>query len=301
MLLERNSAQLPIRNRVFCTIVGRTHLYKALALRQSIFNVDPLALFYVLAIDFRGHASPGVEIVQIEDLSGDVEIGQAIVQKYKERPDELRWSLKSVFLQHLIRRYSERDVIYCDSDFCFFSNPSEVSDYLQHAGVLLTPHWRPMKPPTVSTKSSKNFRLNFLDGLYNAGFIAANSRGIEALTWWAELCLSACEKNYIEGLYFDQRYLDLMPIYFDFVVVCKHRGYNLADWNLQLHPEVGYGRNDGLPVIPVRAVHFTTNTVKRIEQGGNPSLVPYLSQYKSYLAKADKEVNSARSMQNVQM
>lgn len=106
------------------------------------------------------------------------------------------------------------------------------------------------------------------------------------MAWWLDCCISACEKNYSEGLYVDQRYLDLMPIYFSQVTVCRHRGYNLADWNRHLR----HKPTKGMALIPgrwkVRSVHFTRNTIARIETGKDAALEPYYREYKCILAEA---------------
>lgn len=103
---------------------------------------------------------------------------------------------------------------YVDSDFLFVDEWAG----LDWSGTLLTPHWRDGKD-----------KWAYLHGLYNAGFVATEDAA--AMAWWADLCLWKCEQNYADGLFVDQRYLDLLPVYYP-ATICQDRGYNIGPWNM---------------------------------------------------------------------
>jgi hypothetical protein len=128
--------------------------------------------------------------------------------------------------------------------------------------------------------------LNFLDGLFNAGCVGASGDATKELTWWATACASACDKAYEQGLYHDQRYLDLMPIYFPRVRILRHRGYNLADWNAHLRTADCNGLRSVPDSYDVVMVHFTVNTIRRIERGEDPLLTPLLDEYRGLIESA---------------
>ena len=50
--------------------------------------------------------------------------------------------------------------------------------------------------------------------------------------WWAHRCLNFCDFDSTKGLFTDQRWIDLVPSYFNDFAILKHPGYNVANWNL---------------------------------------------------------------------
>ncbi len=266
--------------RAFCTIITPDYGLYALALRKSLDLLRCDWPLHVLSTGPLNVASPGIRLWSLSQLMDASPIASAIAKKYASDLDRLRWSLKSVFLTAIIRAQEAESVVYCDSDMCFFEHPQPIFEELALGGTVLTPHWRPPTPiPSV-----RNFRLNFLDGLFNAGCVGANSLGLDAMMWWADACLNACEKNYTEGLFDDQRYLDLLPIYFPLTRILRKSGYNLADWNIHLREPGDDGRRIVPDREPVSLVHFTRNTIKHIESGRDPVLKPYLERYNRILA-----------------
>lgn len=264
-----------------CSIVTSDYLAHAKALSISLHRHRVVHRLAVLVVDSLQPDVHSTEIVTLAELANINFKVRALADKYAHDLDALRWALKPAFILHLLKLHRD-NVLYADCDMCFFGKPLALLGPLKRQGVVLTPHWRPPLP----TKDLRSFRLNFLDGLYNAGCISVGRSGASAMAWWLDCCISACEKNYSEGLYVDQRYLDLMPIYFSQVTVCRHRGYNLADWNRHLR----HKPTKGMALIPgrwkVRSVHFTRNTIARIETGKDAALEPYYREYKCILAEA---------------
>ncbi len=276
-------------NRLYCTIVTPDYLDRAVALMLSLRAVGEESPFVVLTTGRVHAAISGLEIVTLDKLCNGDALIEGIIAKYVHCPDSLRWSLKSVFIRHLLLSEPGASVLYCDCDCCFFARPDDLFEYLRCGGIVLTPHWRPLDP----TKSTKEFRTNFTDGLFNAGCVAANSQGIPALTWWGEACHVACEQNLQEGLFYDQRYLDLMLIYFPDVMICRHRGYNLAYWNCHLR-EIDIKGNRCVPEKwDIKLVHFTITTIKYIRHGDDSVLASYLNKYEQFLDRASTMVDGA--------
>jgi hypothetical protein len=52
------------------------------------------------------------------------------------------------------------------------------------------------------------------------------------LDWWEERLAAFCRNDVSSGLFVDQRWIDLVPGLFDRIAVVRHRGCNVAYWNV---------------------------------------------------------------------
>lgn len=263
--------------KVFCTIITRSHLGWALALGASLRQFDPSLAFVVLISDVEvldpdaTKSIPELEVLFLKDMLHSA-LGKRIATKYAEQPDELRWSMKPVLMQHLLKRY--RKVIYGDCDLHFFSDPKWIWDELDRSDLLVSPHWR----SSVATIDKPNFDLLYVGGLYNGGFVAASRGGLEALHAWGENCAAVCIRDFTQGQYVDQTHLNLLPVYFDRVYPLKHRGCNVANWNMVECARIG--GTDGTVTIngkwPIVFIHFTRSMIDGIMSGDDALLMPHL-------------------------
>lgn len=264
-----------------CTISSHSHLFKADALFHSL-RGDTGADLIHLVID-SGPASPndarGVMLRGLSSLT--VRWAAEILGSY--RGDALRWGCKPLLIGQLLEEGYDR-VIYVDNDICFFSSPDPLFEMLDAHAVLLTPHFYPADP----TRGQHWLEANFRVGLYNAGFVAAGQNGRGAMEWWAACCAYSIRKSAWRGLFDDQKYLDLLPVIFDGVHVLRHRGCNVAGWNIDMCPRTVSA--DGSVIIdgrwPLVFVHFNSFTVRAILKGRDPLLAPLMRQYEGFLQMA---------------
>ncbi|HRH70951.1 MAG: hypothetical protein JNL43_07135 [Flavobacteriales bacterium] len=264
--------------RCFCTIITRSHLSWALALVDSVRQFDRALPFCILVTDTEtmepGAIGPieGVEVLFLKDVA-KTGLGRDIATKYADKPDELRWSLKPVLMLHLHQRYTK--VIYGDCDLHFFNDPGSLWHELDDADMLLSPHFRSGR----ATVDRANFAELFVGGLYNGGFVASTHRASAPLTRWAENCLEVCVKDLSKGQYVDQTHLNLLPIYFDRIKVIKHRGCNVANWNMvecrRERSSAGEVLING--VFPIIFIHFTRSTIDGIVSGVDGLLMEHVS------------------------
>lgn len=259
--------------RTFCTVSTRSHLAQTLGLVHSVAGYGGQWHFKILVVEPEQGVVEGVEgdvNYTIEGLHAlrQNEGAAALMDHYRKKPDNLRWSLKPIWMEYLLEQgYNE--VIYVDNDIVFFNDPTFLFDKLKDASILLSPHWR-IKEPDINADW---FIVNFRDGVYNGGFVGASQDGVEALQWWSRCCEFACEKDYRRGLFDDQKYLDLMPAAFPNVKILQHRGCNVAFWNA--HENIRSIENGEVMInqtYPVIFVHFTDDLIKQIEKGYEPEL-----------------------------
>lgn len=204
------------------------------------------------------------------------------------RKNALRWSMKPVFIRHLLEQGIPK-VIYIDCDMFFFSEGSFLFSMLDETDFLLTPHWRSIDP----LKETLNFRLLFTDGIYNAGFIGASANSIPILDWWANACLYECKKRIINGLFDDQRYLDIVPVYFEKTGIVSHKGCNVANWNQAVCRREA--QPDGTILIngkePIVFIHFSSSTITGILHGNDILLKTHLEKYAAALSGQDPSIH----------
>jgi hypothetical protein len=284
---------------IFCTIITESHLPMALALNHSLKLIDEDVQMYFLIIDAENISNnflsefPNTHIIFLKDI-GSTGLGRSLCEKYQGQHDKLRWSLKSILILYLFN--ISRKVIYCDSDLYFYDSYNFLIDDLDGNNILLTPHWRVIRPE----KNVGQFESLLWGGIFNAGFIAANVEGKEAITWWANLCLFKCEKDRANGYYDDQRYLDLMPLNFENVKAVTHRGCNVAGWNIEenirsLDPLSGAILiNKKFPII---FVHYSMNTIDEIQNGRDGLLRAHLETYNRTLSDYGVDLNRSKNDQ----
>jgi hypothetical protein len=262
----------------FCTIITRSHLGWALALCDSLRQWDPALAFIILVTDVDDPASldhggrSGVEFRSLSEMRA-TELGAAIAAKYPRNSDELRWSMKPVLMLDLLQRFNK--VMYGDCDLHFFSDPAWLWSELDHATVLLSPHWR----SATATVDRPNFDLLYVGGLYNGGFVAASRGGEAPLQAWGANCLEVCIKDFTQGQYVDQTHLNLLPVYFDRVQVLKHRGCNVANWNMIECTRTKGSGNEVLinGIFPIVFIHFTRSLIDGVVSGSDALLLPHLT------------------------
>lgn len=269
--------------RSFCTITTKSHLKQTLALMESVSGYGADWDFLVLLTDGTA-ALPdkvgGIALrsILLEELQTDP-FSKQLIKKYGVKSDELRWSLKPVLISRLLEEGADQ-VIYLDNDLYFYQDPTFLFETLNDSSVLLCPHWRIIDP----NENKDWFYVNFTDGMYNAGFVGASKAGLAAMQWWAQACVFACKKDKRNGLWDDQKYLDLIPAEFENVQILNHRGCNVAFWNLhQLKGVDDKGNALVQERWPVVFLHITDKLVKLIKKGKVPQLKPYLDKYQNAL------------------
>lgn len=221
--------------------------------------------------------NPNCSFNYLTDLKSN--LAEKIKKKYQN--DQLRWSLKPVYVQHLLEQGYDQ-VIYVDNDIFFYSSPDFLFEKLKLSDFILTPHFYKANPDTEQNWLEANYRV----GLYNAGFFGANKNSLPILNWWAECCLYNVKKSYWRGLYDDQKYLDLIPVIFKKVEIIKHRGCNFAGWNCD-EAELKKDHSNQLIIQedPLIFIHFAQLSVERFSDRNS---IVY-NAFKQYLEALQKE------------
>ena len=249
----------------------------------------------VLIIDEHSYQSEkGLQILSLDEARRSSSFKE-IESKYADKStDNFRWALKPFLISWLIEKGSGK-VIYVDPDIYFVGPYEFLWKELEQQYVLLTPHWADLdiinNPDSVLSVMK--------DGLYNAGFIAASSKGKAAIDWWASACLYKMERS-SDGLYDDQKYLDLLPVQFEKVRSLTHQGCNLASWNIQsCKREMVNGRLMINGRFEPVFIHFTKSTILNISNRNDALLKTYLEEYTALLKNNGFDLNDPGQFNNV--
>ena len=145
---------------------------------------------------------------------------------------ELSTAIKPFVLRRLLERPDCDGVLYFDPDMVLFSRLDDLIGRLQQSEVLLTPHQN--KPETGLAEVMDNEICSLKHGVYNLGFVGVRptDTGKAFARWWADRVYYFCRDDIPNGLFTDQRWIDLAPALFDGVEVIRSSRFNVATWNL---------------------------------------------------------------------
>jgi hypothetical protein len=146
-------------------------------------------------------------------------------------------------------------VVYIDPDIYVYRPMQEVEEALDNGKLMvLTPHLT----GRLDDKSPDELAI-LRAGTYNLGFIslARHDSLLEFLHWWQEKLEFQCVVDISNGLFVDQKWMDLVPGMFPDVEILRHEGYNVAYWNV-FHRSVEV-RTDVTTVngVPLVFFHFS--------------------------------------------
>lgn len=211
-----------------CTIASLNYLPHVRTLCKSFLGHHPDLKFYFLLVDRLPSdldlSQENFELILVEDLG--IPDFPSIAFKYDIV--ELNTSVKPVLLKRLLQLGVDR-LIYFDPDILICAPVDFIFEELTNHSIVLTPHCMTPNEGSPSGESSLLF-----SGIFNLGFIAV-SKTVEAerfLSWWEHRCLTLGFAERSKGLYVDQKWINLVPCYFDSVSLLKHPGCNVAYWNL---------------------------------------------------------------------
>lgn len=214
--------------RYFCTYFDQRYLPRGLALYESLRQHCPAFKLWVLCLDHVCYDVlvqlnlANIELIPIERLeAGDEELLQA---KQNRSTVEYYFTLTPSLLLFILRTEAEVDLVtYLDADLWFCSDLAPVYEEIGDHSIAIIGH---RFPPSLQYMEQ--------NGIYNVGWLSfrRDENGLACLEWWREKCIEWCYDRCEEGRFADQKYLDSWPTLFSNVVVLKHKGANLAPWNL---------------------------------------------------------------------
>ena len=241
--------------RAACTIVSANYLHFAWTLAQSFLKFHPDDQFFLLLVDRlpEGFVSRDarVQLVEVDKLG----LPEFRSLAFKFDLLELNTGVKPSFLKHILALGIEQ-VVYFDPDICIYKEVDPIYEALKFSSIVITPH---ILSPTAHQEHVYEKEL-LGTGVFNLGFVAVTNsgQGCDFLDWWEERCLRLGFQDLRDGLFVDQKWVDLAPCLFDKLHILRHAGCNVAYWNLG---ERSLSVNDGVYVVdrswPLIFFHFS--------------------------------------------
>jgi hypothetical protein len=255
------------------TIVSRNYAAQAACLMQSLARVEPdLARIVVVCDGPLTLADEAIEVIEAETLVPDFPLQCAYYDAL-----ELNTAVKPHAFRALLKRFAT--LTYLDPDIWVYQPLDLVRQALKRAPLALTPHLtRPLSGP-----ANPNDHTILTSGSFNLGFMSVrNEPQIEALLdWWAEKCRFDCRVDFANGLFTDQKWMDLAPGLVSDLAILRDPGLNLAYWNLQgrdLTQTPAGWQVDGQPLVffhfsgfdPRRPAHLSKHQDRNEVAQGSP-------------------------------
>jgi hypothetical protein len=210
------------------TVCTFNHIARAFSLADSVQEYCPHTRFLIGII-----GNIDKEIKSKYDIVRAGEMGIPFLDEMyrKYSPLELNSALKPYFANFIFQQFDTIDqLVFLDSDILLFSDLHPVYQQLEQNSIVLTPH----SLSTVSEGTDFDDRVFLRSGIYNAGFfgLKRDQYAFTFLTWWMAKLRDQCFFDSKRGMFAEQLWLNLVPLYFERVSVLRHPGCNVSYWNL---------------------------------------------------------------------
>jgi len=146
---------------------------------------------------------------------------------------ELSTALKAKALVHLLSKDDCEAVLYFDPDMMLFSDLTDLTDSFKVGSILLTPHLTQQEDNDDLFAIRDNEISCLKHGTYNLGFVGVknNQEGHRFAQWWQARTHEFCRDDIPNGLFTDQKWIDLVPALFESHYILRNERYNVATWN----------------------------------------------------------------------
>ncbi|MGL4632156.1 MAG: glycosyl transferase [Leadbetterella sp.] len=215
------------------TICSINYLAQAKTLGQTLAKTNPDYEFVIGLCD-KVEGS-GVDKTKLEGLTL-LEVDKIGIERFASMCDryditELNTAVKPFYFDYFFNKRSDiESVLYFDPDIEMFDNLSGIEQGLENHNIVLTPH---LYTPIFDDLLPREQQI-FVNGIYNLGFVAVkkSTESQKFIDWWKTKLETECYMDVQKGMFVDQLYCNMVPLYFEGVKIDKYPGYNISYWNL---------------------------------------------------------------------
>lgn len=277
-----------------CTIVSNNYLAMAQVFAASYKEHHPGAEVYVCIVD---RPSPEVRYQELPFrtiFAQDLPVPAFFNMAFRYGILELNTAVKPYLLAHLRDEFGLDRALYFDPDILVLNALDELSGILENHTAVLTPHIT----QGLDDSYAPSEKIIQMSGIYNLGFLGLRLDDSTSgfLQWWQERLYRFCLHDIQNGVFVDQKWMDLAPAFLPSVSIERDPAYNIAYWNLP-HRKLQKNGDDWF-VNGRRAGFFHFSGVvfdhldaisryqNRVSSGTHPEVVPLFNEYKDRVAAA---------------
>lgn len=282
------------------TICSVNYLAQARTLGDSLQQTNPDWQFVIGLVDDLKTANLPTHLLPAYPMLEVAALGIPDFAGMCARYDitELNTAVKPFFIDYFFRSSPRPDsVIYFDPDIIVFQPLTRLAASLETNSLVVTPHT--IAPTPDWETPNEQHHLN--TGIFNLGFIGLRNdpTARQFVAWWQKRLTYECRIDLCEGLFVDQQWVNFAPIYHDNVLIEKHKGYNVAYWNIHERLLAEQDGNwvvedpDGGDAVPLQFFHYSGYGVQKPSEiskyqtrytfGQRPDLVPLFRLYHNRL------------------
>ena len=212
----------------YCTLFDSNYLAFGINLIESLKEHDEKGKIYVITLDKI--ANDKILRLNFNNvvLIDSSEIEKAYPELKSIKPErskaEYFFTLSPAVCKYIMELFTDiKRLTYLDSDLYFFSSPSPLFEEISDSSIAIIEH-----------RFSFLTRSNIKYGRFNVGWISfsRDDQGLECLNKWYHDCVEWCFQKVEPKRYADQKYLDIWPLNYRNLKIIKHKGANLAPWNI---------------------------------------------------------------------
>jgi len=275
------------------TSAATNYLPKAMVLGRSIKSFHPeVDLVYGLCDNKRDDVDYLAGIFDEVIAADELDIPDFEGWSFRHTIVELSTAIKTFLLKSLLSRGYDQ-VYYFDPDIVVFSSLDDLFESGRQTSVLLTPHQTAPETDYQSIIDNEIASLKY--GVYNLGFLGVSNTPIGRAfsSWWANRLYEWCVDDIPNGLFTDQRWIDLAPALFGDVAIERSPRFNVSTWNVTQRNVTG-NATDGYQVdgLPLGFYHFTGfdkgdhRIMAEKNSRGNPAVMDLVNWYQAETSPA---------------
>lgn len=286
--------------KIAFTICSVNYLAQAKVLGESLKRHNPDYKFYIGLCDVLENR--GLDKSKIEGFE-IIEVDKIGIDKFDEMCEryditELNTAIKPFFIDYFFKANPNTELVYyIDPDIEIFDKFDGLEDLLKTNNIVLTPHFY---TPIFDDQLPREQEM-FVNGIYNLGFLAVkkSTEVDKFMHWWQEKLRTECYMDIKKGMFVDQLYCNMVPLYFEGVHIEKNPGYNMAYWNLHertLTVENGKYYSNKVPLIfyhysgmDAKDPNNISRWIKRYDLNNRPDLVKIFTDYKAKISEYDND------------
>jgi len=244
----------------YCTYFDSNYLPRGIAMIRSLRKHDPHAHVHVLCLDDSTYdvllaSGEDVSLIHIDALLlADPEFANARTNR-----TQIEWyfTATSCLVNYIVTNNpSIQNLYYLDSDLYFFSTLQPLLEESKNASAQIIEH-----------RFSAQMQHLLVYGRFNVGWIgfSTNDEGLALIKDYRSSCIDWCYDRLEEDRFGDQKYLDKWPQKFPSCVVSRHKGANVATWNISGRTLSTQGSDFYIDADPLIFYHF--QGVARMKSG----------------------------------